>query len=191
VGPLTPEEVGVLSDLLMSPDAAARVQGAQEAVQVQEAALLEPGDAGIGRALFHGQRALSSRGLSCSACHAVEGRGGNLAVPLDDVFARLGEGSLMSATEKPAFPAMRAAYVNHPVAKQEAVHIARYLESLEQNPVPAGANPVGWAGLAGAAVALAAVGLIYRHRPGGSVRTRLVREAMAGTRHDGAAGRNA
>lgn len=182
VGPMTPEEVQVLTDLLMAEDAAARVQGEQERAILTATAALEPADAAAGKALFHGARPFASGAVACAACHRAEGRGGNLAVPLEDSFARLGHASLASVCEQPAFPAMRAAYAKKPVSKQETLHLVKYLESLPAEPAPAGAVPVGWAGSLLAVGALAGVGFAYRRRPGGTVRRRLIQETTAGTR---------
>ncbi len=182
VGPMTEAEVALLADLLQSPDAASRVEAEHRRASAAEAATLEPADAAVGRALFHGTQPLARGGLACAACHRAEGRGGTLAVPLEDAFQRMGYASLVSASEQPAFPAMKAVYAPRPVTKQEAVHIVKYLESLPPEPAPARSHPAGWAGAVGALGALAAVGMVYRHRPGGTVRARLVRESLAGTR---------
>lgn len=191
VGPMTPEEVQVLTELLMSEDAAARVQKEQERSILAKTAALEPADAKVGEALFHGRQSFSGGGLSCSACHQAGGRGGSLAVPLEDAFKRLGQASLMSACEQPAFPAMRVVYANRPVNKQESLHLAKYLESVSGTPAEPGVVPIGMAGPAGAVVGLVGVGLAYRRRPGGTVRKRMVQETLAGTRRGrGAEGSN-
>lgn len=135
VGPLSAEQVEQLVALLKSENVRQRISAARER-QVQEmAATLEPASPRRGKALFHGEEPLRKGGLACSACHRAgepEGPkyGGSLAADLSDAYARLGESALMSASEKPGFPLMKAAYQGHPVTKQEAVHLVAYLEEI-------------------------------------------------------------
>jgi len=128
VGPLTEEQVRDLVGLLESPQVQPRIAAARERQVAEMAATLEPPSPRTGRALFHGEEPLTHGGMPCAACHRAEDYGGNLAVDLTDAYARLGESALLSASESPGFPLMKAAYRIHPVTRQEAVHLVAYLE---------------------------------------------------------------
>ncbi len=153
VGPLSDEQVEAQARLLQSPDVRQRVQAEQERIQAQFMARMAPADAGVGRSLFFGSIPLRNGGLACVACHAVAGQGGNLGVDLTGVFAKMGgQTPLVSAIEKSAFKIMAPHYQRHPVTPQEALHLAKYLSTLdpkEARPVRAAFVPAG-AGLAAA-----------------------------------------
>lgn len=174
VGPLEAAEIQALANLLLSGDAADRVDEAQRQIAIAQTATLEPGSTADGEALFHGRRTFVNRGVPCAACHLAGGRGGNLAVELQTSFARLGETPLKSSMENPGFPLMRAVYGAHPVTPQEAVHVTAYLKSLDGQPATDGAPPLHAAGAGGALLALAGIGIGYRNRIRG-VRAQLVR----------------
>ncbi len=188
VGPMTDEQVASLVELLKTEDVKRRLSAARERQVAEMAATLEPASPATGEALFHGGRAFRNAGVACSACHRVGARGGTLAVDLTDSFSRLGEQALVSAAENPGFPLMRAAYAGHAVTRQEAVHLAAYLEEVDQEaaddgraeaaaaariPLPA---RIGLWGFAAAALFLAAMVLLYRGRVRG-VRAGLVQKA--------------
>jgi ubiquinol-cytochrome c reductase cytochrome c subunit len=181
VGPLTPAEVQGLSALIASPDVQAKLQAAKQARVEEMAATLEPGDPKTGRALFFGEQRLASGGVGCYSCHAFNGRGGNMARDLTTVYARLGEQSVLSSAQQPAFPMMKAAYTGKPVTAQEAVHLVAFFKST---PAGVAAAPPATDGLvvvhagAGVIVLLAAVVIVLaaRARRGG-VRARMVRDA--------------
>ena len=191
VGPMTDEEVGMLVDLLRSEDVRQRLSAARERQVAQMAASLEPPSARAGRELFHGGDSLTHRGLPCAACHRVRTaggslRGGTLASELTDAYDRLGEQAVLSAAETPGFALMRAAYGDRPVTRQEALHLAAYLEEVseraedaEEAGAPAGpvaGAPFAWWGAGATLLFLAAMAWLYRGRNRG-VRAALVREA--------------
>jgi mono/diheme cytochrome c family protein len=176
VGPMDDAEIEALIDLLLSPEAGSQVEAAQQQKVLSQTAKLEPGSAAVGHALFHGRRSFTNGGLSCSACHAAEGRGGNLAADLHTSFARLGELPLMSSMENPGFPLMRAVYTARPITRQEATHVTAYLESVAGAPAPAAEPPLHLAGMGLAAAAFAGIAFAYRNRLRG-VRARLVARA--------------
>jgi len=182
VGPMSDEQVAALVELLEDEDVKPRLSAARERQVAEMAATLEPPSPEIGEALFHGRRPFAAGGLACASCHHAGGAGGNLAVDLTQAASRLGEQALIAAAETPGFPLMRAAYSGHPVSRQEAVHVAAYLEEVDQDaaagrPVAAGTvPPVGWWGGAAAAIVLASLSVVYRGRNRG-VRARLVRRA--------------
>jgi mono/diheme cytochrome c family protein len=184
VGPMTDEEVDGLTDLLKAPDVQQRLDAAREQRIVEMAATLEPGAPAVGQRLFFGERRFLNGGMGCFACHAVAGRGGNMAVDLTTAHQRLGQQSVISATEQPAFPMMKAAYGTKPVTPQEAAHIAAYLEQAfgELRPGSPPPPPNEGVGLvhAGAGglfiVIIAGVALLARTRRAG-VRSRLIRDS--------------
>ena len=73
---------------------------------------------------------------------------------------------------------MTAAYRNHPVTKQEAIHLTAYLGSLQPT-APVATTRVPLAGAIGAAVLFVALGLVYGGRRT-SVRQQLLRRRRDG-----------
>ena len=176
VGPMTEEEVELLTDLLLDENAAQRLEAQRDRVRMREAATLDPPDAARGEALYFGRTAFRNGGLSCAACHQAGGRGGNLASSLEDSYTRLGAESLLSTTENPGFPVMRAIYEDHPVTRQEALHVVAYLEEVSEDPAPPFSPPLHVAGLVGALGLMAVLGRKRALRAAGT-RARLVSEA--------------
>jgi len=171
VGPMSDERVASLVELMKGPRLAERLSAARERQVEEMAATLEPASPRRGADLFHGGEAFASGGLPCAACHRAGDAGGTLAADLTDAAVRLGEPALVSAAENPGFPLMRAAYRDHPVTRQEAVHLAAYLAALEPPAegaaaaaVPPAGPPIGAWGGGIAAVLLAAMLLVYRGR---------------------------
>ncbi len=178
VGPLRSEDIIQLRDLLKSADVRDRLAAEQERVAKATAAAFDPPSPAIGAALFTGRTALAGGGVACNSCHATGGVGGNLAVPLDGVFAKLGETPLQSAIEKTSFKVMTAAYRNHPVTKQEAIHLTAYLGTLQPT-TAASSTRVPLAGAIGAAVLFVTLGFVYGGRRT-SVRQQLLRRRRDG-----------
>lgn len=186
VGPMSDEQVASLVELLKDEAVKQRLSAARERQVTEMAATLEPASPELGEALFHGTRAFAAGGVACSACHRAprggQARGGNLAVDLTQAASRLGEQALIAAAENPGFPLMRAAYAGHPVTRQEAVHVAAYLEEAEAGQgrrAPAAgsrAEAIGWWGGGAAILFLGAMIVLYWGRNRG-VRARLVRRA--------------
>jgi hypothetical protein len=84
VGPLSDDCIATMADFLLSPDAAARVTAAQQAMAMQQAAKLEAPVAQIkASALFFGRTAFAGGGIACAACHQADGKGGSLATSLE------------------------------------------------------------------------------------------------------------
>jgi mono/diheme cytochrome c family protein len=159
-GPLTGDQIDELVEFLRKDD------GAQMA-EVEIAPEQKAASAAIGKKLFYGETPLANRGTPCFGCHAVAGRGGNLAIDLTNVHARRGEAALVAATEKPAFPLMKGAYVRQPLTKQEAWHLAAFFkESAKAQPAKDPAGAVHGAGAGVAFIVLAGVALIFRPRRG-------------------------
>jgi len=176
VGPLTAEEVESFTQFLLAPDANARLAAEQERAALKQMAQMEPGNPEIGRDLFLGRRHFTNGGLACSACHEAAGKGGNLALALNDAFTRLGEAPLLSACEKPGFPVMKTIYAKTPLTKQEAMHVVKYLETISSGTQSAGFVPTHLVGIVGALALMALLGKGSSKRAAGT-RARLVAEA--------------
>lgn len=176
VGPMPDEEVDLYTDFLLSPNPAERLENARKQAALRDAASMEPASAEKGEALFFGRQAFRNGGISCGACHQAGGRGGNLATSLEDAYTRIGEAPLISTCERPGYPVMRAMYEDHPITKQEAVHVVKYLEEVSQEPQEATTIPLHLIGVLGAAGAIALLASRYKKTPGGT-RARLVARA--------------
>ncbi|MBL7648037.1 MAG: cytochrome c [Candidatus Hydrogenedentes bacterium] len=176
VGPISEEDLTMLADFLLAPDAAARIDAHRQQVQLREAASMAPPNAELGRALFTGRTAFANGGAACAACHQAGGRGGNLAVSLEDAFTRLGAQPLQATTEAPGFPVMRAIYTPLPVTKQEAMHVVKYLEEVSATPAPPARLPMHLAGIGGTALVLVLLGKSTAKRVAGT-RARMVADA--------------
>lgn len=163
VGPLSDADVQQLVDLLRDPQVRPRLKSEEARVAQSFAAKMEPPSAFQGKALFLGEKPLRNGGAPCLACHQAEGGGGSLGPNLGGVRARMGEVALASAIEKSGFKVMEPAYRLHPVARQEALDLARYLSSLD----PSVASPVDaplllWGGV-GAAALMAGIAVFQRN----------------------------
>ena len=176
VGPISESDLAMFADFLLAPDAAARIDAHRQQVQMREAASMVPPNAELGRALFTGSTAFTHGGAACAACHQAGGRGGNLAVSLEDAFTRLGAQPLQATAEAPGFPVMRAIYTPLPVTKQEAMHLVKYLEEISLDPAPPARMPMHLAGLGGTVLVLVLLGKATATRVAGT-RARMVAEA--------------
>ncbi len=162
VGPMQEPEVTQLADLLRNSRVRERLRAEEARMAALFAAKMEPPNAAVGRLLFSGKQPLQNGGLACVACHVADGDGGNLGPALNGSFAKMGEMPLISAIEKAGFKIMEPHYRRHPINRQEAMHLARYLATLNPNQaLPAGA-PIGTLG-AGSALAFA-IGLVFYQR---------------------------
>lgn len=176
VGPLSEADVTLFSDFLLAVDAADRLAAHRERVQMREAASMAPPDARLGEALFFGRTAFANGGAACAACHQAGGKGGNLAVSLEDAFTRLGAQPLQATTEAPGFPVMRAIYTPLPVTKQEAIHVVKYLEEISANPAPPSRVSLHAVGIGGTVLVLVLLGKLICRRVAG-IWARLVADA--------------
>lgn len=176
VGPLANEDLDDLVALLRDPTVRDRITGAQKASMEQTESSLERPSPTVGSALFHGPRALSKGGLPCATCHQVSGEGGSLGPDLTDVASRISGPPLISAVQNASFNVMRAAYRDHPISRQEAIHIAAWFESLKGTQPVASATQFPFFGFALGALAFLAIVVSLRPRSG--VRASLLRRAM-------------
>jgi cytochrome c553 len=151
VGPLGDADVDTLADLLRAPDVRARLKA-------MFMAKLEPANAAIGKKLFFGKTELQNGGLACAACHAAAGEGGNLGPDLASAFSRIGETPLISGIEKAGYKIMEPHYRWRPITKQEAVHITKFLSTLDPKTAHAGRPAFAQVGAGGAMAAM--IGLV-------------------------------
>lgn len=180
VGPLSEDEIQMLVAFMKSPDVQPRLADERQKFERQFAAQIDPGSAETGRRLFYGQATLKNGGMACHACHAASGAGGNMAVDLTRTHATMGDMPLISAIQQSGFNVMRAAYRDCPITRQEAVHLAKFLERAGQQPPVAASPPPLHAIASGIALAtFAAMAVGYRRRNRG-VRARLVQRASGG-----------
>jgi cytochrome c2 len=154
-GPLSPEELQALGQFIKDPKVHERLSAEQERIAKAEEAKYEKGDAKKGEDLFFGRVSLSKGGLACAACHRVGPRGATLGPDLVPVFGKMGMTPLISACEKTPFRVMDAAYRDHAVTHQEAIHLAKFFESVSGQGVPE-EDPMG---LLGGAAGLGLLGL--------------------------------
>lgn len=180
VGPLKPEQMEALISLLQSGSAKEQIAQAANPPVIEVPPEEKAASAAAGRRLFFGQQHFANRGVPCFGCHAVAGRGGNLAIDLTNVHARRNEASLLTTAETPAFPLMKAAYTGHPVTRQEAWHLLAFFREThsavaarERMAVPHGIT----AGLT--LLVFAGVAVVLRTRRAG-VRSRMVRKSSGG-----------
>lgn len=162
VGTLTDGDVEALASLLHSPDVRERLKAQEARIQAAFAVKLDPPDAVLGSQLFFGRTPLQNGGLPCAACHTASGQGGNLGPDLTAVYFKMGETPLVSAIEKAAFKVMEPHYRWRPVTRQEAVHLSKFLSTLDPKTVHAAAASFVPLGAGGALAALA--GLIFYFR---------------------------
>lgn len=189
VGPLDDAEVDTLTDFLLSPDAATRLEVHRDQARMLETASMAPPNAEIGRALFLGSKTFENGAASCAACHQAGGRGGNLAVSLEDAYTRLGEQPLLATTESPGFPVMRAMYTPRPVTRQEAMHIVKFLEEVSKEPASPTRIPMHLAGIGGSIVVMVLLGKSTSKRAAGT-RARMVADAVRQSDRGRKTGRN-
>jgi cytochrome c2 len=167
VGTLPDADVQALVKFLKKPDAAAEQTKVVEVQAKKEEADNAPASSDEGASLFFGKTAFENGGTSCIACHSVQGRGGSLAKDLTDVYSRMGKAGIVSVCTQPSFAAMKPLYTEHPITKQEALHLAMFFEAAPQTQ-RAKPAPVEGFGSAAAIAVLLAIAFGYRNRKTGA-----------------------
>jgi mono/diheme cytochrome c family protein len=178
VGPLKPEQTDALIALLKAPDVKAQLAAAN-APPVELSPEEKAASAATGRRLFFGEQPFAKHGTPCFACHAIGGRGGNLAADLSGVYARRGQDAVLSVAQQPKFPFMKAAYAGRELTRQEAFHLAAFFKESNAAPQRERTGVVHAAASGLAIAALGVVALVARSRRGG-VRSRMVRKSAGG-----------
>ncbi|MEI6175633.1 MAG: c-type cytochrome [Verrucomicrobiota bacterium] len=163
VGPLKPEDLTALANFIKDGKSKERLAVEQEKMQARFMAKMDPADAALGSALFTGSKGFKNGGLACAACHSISGTGGNLGPDLTGIFAKMGgKIPLISAIEKSNFKIMAPHYRRHPVATQEAVHLAEYFSKIDPKAPVASAPMYAQAGAGLAGLMLAGMTLLLR-----------------------------
>lgn len=163
VGPIKDEDVAALAVFIKDANAPKRIAAEQEKMQARLLAKMDPPDAALGKALFAGKKGFKNGGLSCAACHAVNGGGGNLGPDLTGLFGKIGgRQPLVSAITNAKYKIMEPHYTRHPVTVQEALHLTEYFSKIDPAAPAASPPPFAQAGAGLAGVLLAGITLILR-----------------------------
>ena len=89
-----------------------------------------------GKRLFTGVDRFANGGPSCISCHHVEEEGviasGSLAIDLSQAQTKLTSAGLVGIIEGVPFPAMKEAYREKKISKQEAKYVSAFLWSVSQ-----------------------------------------------------------
>lgn len=125
----------------------------------------EIGSIAMGKRLFDGDNSLKNGGLSCIACHSIEGSGGNMGPDLTQISAKLSPQALVSACEHTPYKVMKTAYREHPITHQEALDIQAYLSSLKNESQKPKHSPVTFIASVFAFFVLGTIALAYKGRP--------------------------
>lgn len=126
-------------------------------------------DVAAGENLFVGRTRFAKGGPSCNSCHHVNDTqvptGGALAKDLTHAFSRLGDGAIRSLMNRPAFPAMQAAFAGKPLTDEEVFQLTAYLQSADRVEDLAAVRDYGlrlfFSGLAAALVMMGLVALLW------------------------------
>lgn len=178
VGPISAEDVAALVLLLKDPTLKERLTAERELSSAMMAASLDAPDPSLGVALFFGNKSLENGGMPCGFCHRAGDRGGALGPDLTALKDRLPHTAMLSALEGANFPVMRPAYADHPITTQEAIHLAGFLEILDEAD---SAQDATWVPLVGGGVAsflLLLIGLFFRNRGPAGIRARMVSDVQ-------------
>lgn len=124
----------------------------------------EPASALRGRRLFFGDEALKNSGLSCIACHSIDGSGGNMGPDLTAIGEKMPAPALVSACEHTPYKVMKAAYREHPVLHQEALDLQAFLSSLKEPHEKVKKPPVALLGFSLSGLVLVSIAVGYRSR---------------------------
>ncbi len=162
-GPLTDAEIKSLVAFVKSSHAADAIKKSEEHA-LAESTTAAPASAKVGRGLFFGSQKFTNGGLSCITCHKSEGTGGTLGPDLNGVFEKFGENSLISACEQTNFKVMKAAYHDHPITRQEALHLTKYFGSLKKQQAGIIDPPIEAIGFGEAVIFLIGLSYFYRKR---------------------------
>ena len=133
-----------------------------------------PDQVAEGKALFVGRHRLQADGPACISCHAVKSvagalGGGQLGPDLTLIYQRLNDRKGLEAWLKnPASATMEPIFTKHPLKPDEISALAAFFEQTSKEPDAenAGAYRMRFVllGLAGAAIGLVVLGLVWKRR---------------------------
>lgn len=190
VGALSATDVANLMEFLKNPEStassapeagsnnsdtkASAAEPARSATAVNEPMSIKSGSALNGQKLFDGRMSFQNGGMSCNACHSLDGSGTSMAKDLGGIAERMSEPALLAACQQTPFKVMKTAYAKHPLTEQEALDLVKYFQSIKGQKQAAEKLPVSLCGLAGSVLILLLVAFGYRNRNTG-VRKKLQR----------------
>ena len=136
-----------------------------------------------GKALYLGRQRLQAAGPACISCHSVKSvggalGGGQLGPDLTLVYQRLnGRKGLEAWLKNPASATMKPIFAKHPLQPDEISALTAFFEQTSKESGAENAGAYRWRfvliGLAGAALGLVVLGLVWKRRVRG-VRRALV-----------------
>jgi cytochrome c553 len=154
--------------------ASANTDNSSKNEQPKEDEAIVIGSALEGEMLFDGRKSFVNGGMSCNACHSVEGNGSGLGPDLTNISEKMNDKALLASCQQTPFKVMKAAYANHPVSKEEAANLVKYFDSIKGRQAHPEKFSVSLAGGAGSLIILLLVAVGYRNRNSG-VRKKLHR----------------
>ncbi len=184
---------GIFTSVDPAGDAVAETKKAETSdstrVEPAPSAIVEsalPGDSSIGEKLFVGLIRLENKGPTCNSCHHVSNdnvmAGGSLAKDLTLEYSTLGGGAagaiaIEAFLAGTPFPAMKEAYGDKPLTKEEMVNLAAFLRQVDQTHEEQQVKDYGQtlllSGIIGAAVLMGVFPMLWRKRKKGSVNSEI------------------
>lgn len=168
VGPMEEGEIRGHASFIKSANVQERITREFERLSKIAEAKLGPPDVKKGFELFTGKKPFENSGVSCISCHSTREAkgwgGGKLGPPLTDVFKDFSKANLISAIVNSQWKVMKDVYKNHPITKQEAVHIVAYLESIKDLKIKKTRPMFHIVGLGGFLILLGGTAFFYRKR---------------------------
>lgn len=167
-GPMSENEIQDLTDFILDPQAASRLETQAILERKLLEAVAEPANAERGGALYNGSATLKNGGLSCISCHtAFDQRGfgsGKLGPTLTGVSTKFGKDNLARAIRQSGFLIMKPIYEKHPITLQESIDIAEYITQNDLIIAEDNSTYFFMISITGAGFALLGFFFVYRHR---------------------------
>lgn len=168
VGPMEESEIKGHAGFIKAEDAKERIKQEFERQSKLSEAKLDPPNAEIGKHLFFGHRSLKNNGLSCISCHSVSEHtllgGGKLGPHLEGLFKNYSKHNLASAIENANWKIMKDVYKDHPITKQEALHLVAYLSSIKDKQIKESSSLFHIIGLVGCLFLFGVTAFLYRNK---------------------------
>lgn len=170
--PLSDIEIKSILTYIESQGAGNDQTADQPPAEPEEPIVYTEADIAAGLLLFDGKTAFKSGGASCVSCHNVTNDGvipgGRLAKDLTHVYSRMGDAGIAGILSAPPFPAMSAAYINHPLDSAEVSQLMAFLqhadETADTQTARSGASIFVFGGGGGLIVVLLLIALFWRRR---------------------------